>query len=86
MRFCAHCASVLNRARSDARYCSSPCRQKGYRARKAGPTTPTNGLRTASEQVRSPSPRKTPEAIPEPILGPRHPHTGKIIDIMSLIG
>jgi hypothetical protein len=34
-RECEECGATYTPSRSDARYCSSPCRQRSYRARKA---------------------------------------------------
>ena len=97
MRFCAVCGSVFAPNRADARYCSSPCRQQSYRARKASgdeaSRRPQEPPWQAPRSFGPPSPRTQPVTAPEPalrpadegprtILGPR----GERIDIRSLIG
>ena len=70
MQFCASCESIFTPSRSDARYCSSACRQHGYRRRKAdslgSPREATEGPRTAAGVFRPPSTGSTPDAAPGP--------------------
>jgi hypothetical protein len=88
--FCADCGGVFVPRRSDAQYCGLSCKERAHRRRKASEAEASKRAReapwAASEPLRPPSPGKPPEAAPAPVVGPRHPRTGRVIDIASLIG
>jgi hypothetical protein len=84
---CGCCDEIFTPSRSDQAFCSSPCKQKGYRRRKASGETALGKPSAAPWRVFS-SPgvvdtRSRPEAAPRPILRDAR---GRIVDIRALIG
>ena len=77
-RYCADCGGVFTPNRSQARFCSSNCKQRSFRRRKSGGRGPQMAQDGLSG---SPGP-PTAVVAPRPALGPH----GQRIDVASLIG
>jgi hypothetical protein len=56
-KFCAGCDAPLVAIRRDAKFCSSPCRQRAYRARKAAGGTSAGDRRP---RIDAPAPASEP--------------------------
>jgi hypothetical protein len=84
---CGCCAAVFTPSRTDQAFCSSACRQKGYRRRKASGEKPLGRPATAPWRAAMPfrptNPAKPREAAPRSILRDAR---GRIVDIRALIG
>jgi hypothetical protein len=84
---CGCCEAIFTPARADQAFCSSVCRQRGYRRRKASgePASPRprEAPWLASAPLRPPNAGAMADARPGPAL---RTASGKAIDVASLIG
>jgi hypothetical protein len=84
---CGCCEAIFTPARADQAFCSSACRQRGYRRRKASgeeaSRRPTEAPWRTSAPLRPANTPVRPEAAPRAAV---RTASGKVIDIASLIG
>ena len=76
---CGFCQEIFTPSRADQAFCGSRCRQRGYRRRKASGEMASSRPREAPWRASGNKPAAAPEAAVRTA-------SGKVIDIMSLIG